>query len=103
MVVCLGFGPEIAAILEDDSSVETRWRYFLRYFQGKVNQADIDKFDEEEDGFRSLILMTFHPSVTDTIGSFHLARQFLLILDTILEQDSSSVRVPNESLDENLA
>ena len=27
------FGPELEAILEDDSSLETRWRYLLRYLQ----------------------------------------------------------------------
>ncbi len=70
----------------------TRWRYFLRYFQGKVNgQDNIANFDEEEEGFRSFILMTFHPSVTDTLGSFHLTRQFLLILDAILEQDGGNL------------
>ncbi len=81
-----GFGPEVSAIIEDDSPASTRWRYFLRYFQGKVNGQNIDNFDEEEEGFRSFILMTFHPSVTDTLGSFHLTKQFLLILDAILEQ-----------------
>ena len=29
----LGFGPEVEAIIEDDSSLDTRWRYFLRYLQ----------------------------------------------------------------------
>ena len=29
------FGPELEAILEDDSSLETRWRYLLRYVQVK--------------------------------------------------------------------
>ena len=86
----LGFGPELQAIIEDDSPVSTRWRYFLRYFQGKVNQADIDQYNEEEEGFRSFILMTFHPSITDTTGSLHLLKQFLIILDGILEQDSNS-------------
>lgn len=85
----LSFGPEIAAIIEDDSDVETRWRYFLRYFQGKVNQSDIEKFDEDADGFRSFILMVFHPSITDTLGSFHLLRQFLVILDAILEENAN--------------
>ena len=39
--------------------------------------------------FRSFILMAFHPSVTDTMGALHLARQFLITLDRILEEDSS--------------
>lgn len=96
----LGFGPELEAIIEDDSSIETRWRYFLRYFQGKLNQEDVENFDDTNEGFRSFILMTFHPSITDTLGSFHLLRQFLQILDVILEQDSSSsVQVyPQEGL-----
>eukprot|EP00095_Tigriopus_kingsejongensis_P004248 maker-scaffold711_size108467-snap-gene-0.30 protein:Tk04248 transcript:maker-scaffold711_size108467-snap-gene-0.30-mRNA-1 annotation:"malonyl -acyl carrier protein transacylase" len=85
----LKFGPEIAAIIEDDSDVPTRWRYFLRYFQGKVNQSDIERFDDEDDGFRSFILMVFHPSVTDTLGCFHLLRQFLVILDAILEENAN--------------
>ena len=38
---------------------------------------------------RSFILMAFHPSVTDTMGALHLARQFLITLDRILEEDSS--------------
>jgi hypothetical protein len=59
-----GFGPELSAIIEDDSPVDTRWRYFLRYFQGKVNQEDIADFDSEDEGFRSFILMSFHPSIT---------------------------------------
>ena len=29
----MGFGPEVEAIIEDDSSLDTRWRYFLRYLQ----------------------------------------------------------------------
>ena len=33
--------------------------------------------------------MAFHPSVTDTMGALHLARQFLVTLDRILEEDSS--------------
>ena len=33
--------------------------------------------------------MAFHPSVTDTMGALHLARQFLITLDRILEEDSS--------------
>jgi len=82
----IAFGPEVAAIIEDDSPVATRWRYFLRYFQGRVNGQTIPNFDEEEEGHRSFILMTFHPSVTDALGSFHLTRQFLQILDNILAQ-----------------
>ena len=112
----LKFGPEVDAILEDDSSLETRWRYLLRYlqvrqdtlsyvkvpqstlkyfqvppmilpgmcfsmlfnrlccFQGRLNQ-DIDSFREEqgeekeaEEEGRSVVIMTFHPSITDTTG-----------------------------------
>ena len=47
-----GFGPELAAIVEEDAPAETRWRYFLRYFQGKVNQEDIADYDDEDEGFR---------------------------------------------------
>ena len=36
----LKFGPELSAILEDRTSdISTRWRYFLRYHQGNVNQV----------------------------------------------------------------
>ena len=36
----LKFGPELCAILEDQTSdSSTRWRYFLRYHQGSVNQV----------------------------------------------------------------
>ena len=36
----LKFGPELCAILEDQASdSSTRWRYFLRYHQGSVNQV----------------------------------------------------------------
>lgn len=36
----LKFGPELAAIVEDDSADQpTRWRHFLRYNQGHVNQV----------------------------------------------------------------
>ena len=33
----LGFGPEMEAIIEDDSDVDTRWRYYLRYLQVRKN------------------------------------------------------------------
>lgn len=82
----ISFGPEIQAILEDDSSVETRWRYILRYMQGRLNR-DIDSFErecEEEEG-RSVILMTFHPCITDATGALHLANQFMSILDLKLQ------------------
>ncbi|CAB4059291.1 unnamed protein product [Lepeophtheirus salmonis] len=60
----IDWGPEIRAILEDtESSSSVRWEHFLRYFQGKVNQAEIENFDDEE---------------------------FMIILDIILEKDSSS-------------
>lgn len=91
----LGFGPELSAIVEDDSSESTRWRYFLRYNQGKVNQGNIEPFDDTEEGFRSFILMAFHPSVTDLLGTFHLMRQFLVILDSILAQDGNTAPPPS--------
>ena len=84
------FGPELAAIIEDDSDISTRWRYFLRYMQGKVNQRTIEPFDSTEEGFRNFILFTFHPCITDTIGVFHMLRQFLVILDSILAQDGNT-------------
>ena len=41
----LRFGPELSALLEDGTAdASTRWRYFLRYHQGSVNQV---KFDEK--------------------------------------------------------
>ena len=85
-----GFGPELAAITEDDSDVSTRWRYFLRYMQGKVNQRTIEPFDSTEEGFRNFILFTFHPCITDTVGAFHMLRQFLVILDSILAQGGNT-------------
>ena len=134
----LGFGPEVEAIIEDESSLDTRWRYFLRYLQvrtvrslsrspvkkisiillikyfdksffkilvkklrvsrmftyrhfpqGCLNQ-DIDNFENsltlEEEG-RSVVVMTFHPAVTDTTGAFYLAKQFMELLDVKLEND----------------
>ena len=54
-----------------------------------MNQ-DIDNFENslsmEEEG-RSVVIMTFHPSITDTTGAFYLAKQFMLILDKKLEND----------------
>ena len=36
----LKFGPELSAILEDGmTDTSTRWRHFLRYHQGNVNQV----------------------------------------------------------------
>ena len=36
----LRFGPELTALLEDtEVEASTRWRYFLRYHQGSVNQV----------------------------------------------------------------
>ena len=35
----LSLGPEMEAILQDDSDTETRWRYYLRYLQ--VGRSDI--------------------------------------------------------------
>lgn len=89
----LKFGPEVDAILEDDSSLETRWRYLLRYLQGRLNQ-DIDSFREEqgekkeaEEEGRSVVIMTFHPSITDTTGAFYLAKQLMSLLDLLLDSD----------------
>ncbi len=42
--------------------------------QGKINQRTIEPFDATEEGFRCFILMAFHPSITDTVGVFHLMR-----------------------------
>ena len=64
----------MSAIVEDDSEQATRWRYFLRHMQGKINQRTIDPYDENEEGYRCFILMAFHPSITDTVGVFHLMR-----------------------------
>ena len=89
------FGPELAAIIEDDSDISTRWRYFLRYMQGKVNQRTIEPFDSTEEGFRNFILFTFHPCITDTIGAFYMLRQFLVILDSILAQDGNTGPPPD--------
>ena len=54
-----------------------------------MNQ-DIDNFENsltlEEEG-RSVVVMTFHPAVTDTTGAFYLAKQFMEILDVKLEND----------------
>ena len=91
----LGWGPELAAIVEDEADIDTRWRYFLRYMQGKVNQRNIEPFDATEEGFRNFILFTFHPSVTDTVGVFHMLRQFLVILDSILVLDGNTAPPPD--------
>ena len=57
--------------------------------QGCLNQ-DIDNFENsltlEEEG-RSVVVMTFHPAVTDTTGAFYLAKQFMELLDVKLEND----------------
>ena len=90
-----GFGPELSAIVEDEADEPTRWRYFLRYMQGKVNQRTIDPFDSTEEGYRNFIIFTFHPSVTDTVGVFHLLRQFLVILDSILALDGNTAPLPD--------
>ena len=38
----LGFGPELSALLEDNNvDQSSRWRYFLRYQQGSVNQVSV--------------------------------------------------------------
>ena len=85
----LAFGPEMEAIIEDDSDLETRWRYYLRYLQGCLNQ-DIESFENslglEEEG-RSVVIMTFHPAITDTPGALYWAKQFMSILDMKLESE----------------
>lgn len=85
----LAFGPEMEAIIEDDSDLETRWRYYLRYLQGCLNQ-DIESFENslglEEEG-RSVVIMAFHPAITDTPGALYWAKQFMTILDQKLESD----------------
>ena len=63
--------------------------------QGKVNQRTIEPFDSTEEGFRNFILFTFHPCITDTIGVFHMLRQFLVILDSILAQDGNTGPPPD--------
>ena len=114
----------MSAIVEDDADNPTRWRYFLRYMQGriccsftitknfisisftiffagKVNQKTIDPFDSTEEGYRNFILFAFHPSVTDTMGIFHMLRQFLVILDSILSKDGNTAPPPNVGIGEN--
>ena len=85
----LAFGPEMEAIIEDDSDLETRWRYYLRYLQGCLNQ-DIESFENslglEEEG-RSVVIMTFHPAITDTPGARDWAKQVMSILDMKLESE----------------
>ena len=44
-----------------------------------------------------MVVMTFHPSVTDTTGAFYLAKQFMQLLDVKLENDGP-IRV-NEQQD----
>ena len=39
------------------------------------------------EGVRCIILMTFHPSVTDVVGSLHLLRHFWTILGSKLNQE----------------
>ena len=39
------------------------------------------------EGVRCIILMTFHPSVTDVVGSLHLMRHFWTILGSKLNQE----------------
>ena len=96
----LRFGPEMEAIIEDDSEVDTRWRYYLRYMQGCLNQ-DIDSFENslslEEEG-RSVIIMTFHPSITDVPGALYLAKQFMTILDKTLDNQGSLVIAEQEDI-----
>ena len=42
----LSLGPEMEAILQDDSDTETRWRYYLRYLQ--VGRSDIRSNSKKE-------------------------------------------------------
>ena len=63
--------------------------------QGKVNQRTIEPFDSTEEGFRNFILFAFHPCITDTVGVFHMLRQFLVILDSILVQDGNTAPLPD--------
>ena len=42
----LSLGPEMEAILQDDSDTETRWRYYLRYLQ--VRRSDIRSNSKKE-------------------------------------------------------
>ena len=44
-----------------------------------------------------MVVMTFHPAVTDTTGAFYLAKQFMQLLDVKLENDGP-IRV-SEQLD----
>ena len=103
------------AIIEDDSDLETRWmmimmmmimimmmtrwRYYLRYLQGCLNQ-DIESFENslgmEEEG-RSVVIMTFHPAITDTPGALYWAKQFMSILDQKLESQPGPVSGAGES------
>ena len=69
--------------------------------QGKVNRSTIDPFDSTEEGYRNFILFAFHPSITDTVGIFHMLRQFLVILDSILVMDGNTAPPPNVGLTEN--
>ncbi|XP_023337320.1 uncharacterized protein LOC111708242 isoform X2 [Eurytemora carolleeae] len=81
----INFGPEVEAIIEDDSNLETRWRYLLRYMQGQLNR-DIENFGESEDEEgRSIVFISFHPSITDVPGSLNLAKQFMDILELKLQ------------------
>ena len=75
--------------------------HFYCLFTGKVNQKTIDPFDSTEEGYRNFILFAFHPSVTDTMGIFHMLRQFLVILDSILSKDGNTAPPPNVGIGEN--
>ena len=75
--------------------------YIICLFTGKVNQKTIDPFDSTEEGYRNFILFAFHPSVTDTMGIFHMLRQFLVILDSILSKDGNTAPPPNVGVGEN--
>jgi len=40
----------------------------------------------EEEG-RSVVVMSFHPSITDMTGAFYLARQFMSLLDLLIDSE----------------
>ena len=46
--------------------------------------------EQMKEGVRCYILMTFHPSVTDVIGSLHLMRHFWTILSSKLKESDEA-------------
>ena len=55
-------------------------------------QLFLPNYDKNEEGCRSFILMTFHPSVTDIHGCFHLMKHFISILGTKLGTSENEVK-----------